>query len=165
MPNEHLTQLLCAALEHPKQAEGYIRQVIEMMTADSRPIGEARLDALAEKVNANVGRMETSQKIDPETWNLQVGEAGAREWLPIESAPRDGTPVLLTWHWDSGIHTGIGVVLARWGCRKHRHLSSLHDCPNETDCDMQWDNYAGVMSHWMPLPDPPADSQHGGDEK
>lgn len=77
------------------------------------------------------------------------------DWLPIESAPKDGTEILLTWHWNSGIHHGVSVVLTSWYCRTHAHLSRHKDCPNEPDCKEGWGAYAGLMSHWMPLPAPP----------
>lgn len=76
-------------------------------------------------------------------------------WQPIETAPKDGTPVLLVWHWDSGIHKGVTVVLADWGCVAHSHLSRVRDCPNEPDCKMTWGVYSGEFTHWMPLPDLP----------
>jgi hypothetical protein len=77
-------------------------------------------------------------------------------WMPIESAPKDGTRVLLTWHWDAGSgNKGVSVVLASWDCRTHKFLSLRHKCPNEPDCKMAWDNYAGEMTHWQSLPEPP----------
>lgn len=77
-------------------------------------------------------------------------------WQPIETAPKDGTEVLLVWHWDSSIHRGVSVVMTSWYCRTHVHLSRAKDCPNEPDCKEGWGAYAGRMSHWMPKPDPPA---------
>jgi len=77
------------------------------------------------------------------------------QWQPIDTAPKDSTRILLAWEWDSGIHTGRIVILAGWICRKHCHLARHHDCPNEHDCDMGWDHYAGKMTHWMPLPELP----------
>lgn len=82
-----------------------------------------------------------------------VGESGMSEWQPIESAPKDfNTPVLLWW---IPVYGESGVVLARWMCQAHCYLSRRLQCPNEPDCRMGWDNYAGEMTHWMPLPDPP----------
>lgn len=87
-------------------------------------------------------------------------------WYPIETAPRDGTPVLLAWHWNSGTilqsgeeHKGVAVVLDSWYCRTHVHLSRHKDCPNEPDCRMGWGAYGGEMSHWMPVPPPPEPSK------
>jgi hypothetical protein len=77
-------------------------------------------------------------------------------WQPIETAPKDFTPVLLVWHWDSGVTGGTSVILARWKCRKHSHCGVRHDCPNEAGCQMGWDNYAGEFTHWMPLPSVPS---------
>ncbi len=79
------------------------------------------------------------------------------QWQPIETAPKDGTSILLVWCWDSGLHTGRTVVEASWMCRKHCYLSSPHPCPKNPgpDCDMQWGNYAGTFTHWQPLPELP----------
>jgi hypothetical protein len=84
-----------------------------------------------------------------------MSNATLQKWQPIETAPKDGTPVLLVWRWDSSLHTGATVIMASWMCRKHAMLSSLHRCPDEKDCDMGWGNYAGEFSRWMPLPELP----------
>tara|TARA_R110000772_G_scaffold201302_2_gene311663 strand:+ start:516 stop:815 length:300 start_codon:yes stop_codon:yes gene_type:complete len=54
-------------------------------------------------------------------------------WLPIETAPRDGTELLL---WQRGVGCGVSW----WG----------HDPDNE---DLGW--YKFNPTHWMPLPSPP----------
>ena len=54
------------------------------------------------------------------------------EWKPIETAPRDGTPVDL-WH-----KLGFRVVETWWD----------DDC---WSCVMDDDDF----THWMPIPDPP----------
>lgn len=84
-----------------------------------------------------------------------VQPVGSAAWQPIETAPKDGTPVLLVWRWDSGLHTGTTIIMASWMCLKHAMLSSWHHCPNEPDCKMGWGNYVGKFSHWMLLPVPP----------
>ena len=85
------------------------------------------------------------------------------EWNPIESAPKDGTPVLL-WlsekadrHYPAdGVCDYIAIGLHQWG----------HWCTVEAeDCGGMGGEYTGWMpdwqlirvkpSHWMPLPDPP----------
>jgi hypothetical protein len=90
---------------------------------------------------------------------ISIIRASGDNWQPIETAPKDGTPILLVWDWDSGIHTGRAVILARWLCRSHAHLSRHHDCPDENDCDMGWNNYAGTFTGWMSLPAPPAEKE------
>ncbi len=50
------------------------------------------------------------------------------KWLPIESAPKDGRPILL---WHKGWHC---ICLGR-----------------------RLDNYEPQPTHWMPLPSPPAE--------
>lgn len=81
-------------------------------------------------------------------------------WQPIATAPKDFTPVLLCWQPPTMPHIANHrpapcVVLARWMCRTHAHLSRRYACPDEPDCNMGWDSYAGTMTHWMPLPGPP----------
>lgn len=68
------------------------------------------------------------------------------DWQPIETAPRDGTPIRLRWQGEpplSGDDTPDMQVVARWN---GSHFVSVDDvgmkCKNAT--------------HWMPLPAPPA---------
>ena len=67
----------------------------------------------------------------------------AEEWRPIETAPKDGRDVML---WDSDLKQAIK---AEW-------------------CDMadEWvpsdDGYL-ELTHWRPLPAPPADVKDAGD--
>ncbi len=71
----------------------------------------------------------------------------AREWLPIESAPRDGTVIDL-WAkgylyegdlYDFGRSTGF-----QWNKQRRRFENLGGDVLRASDC-----------SHWMPLPEPP----------
>lgn len=91
------------------------------------------------------------------------GELPARPvapaWQPIETAPKDFTAVLLCWHPPQPPNAKPCVVMARWLCRTHVHSSKRHRCPDEADCQMSWDSYAGKMSHWLPLPTPPVGSR------
>jgi hypothetical protein len=70
---------------------------------------------------------------------------GAAEWQPIETAPKDGTWILLWWgdrtvegHWLDNSHTQF--PWAGWKLRS-----------------MVVHNPAHKPTHWMPLPDPPAE--------
>jgi len=67
------------------------------------------------------------------------------EWQPIETAPRDGTHILVADIDDPAITTVVAWAHGQWKfCTDH-----------------------GRISHWMPLPDPPAASpqQENGEAK
>lgn len=59
------------------------------------------------------------------------------EWQPIETAPKDGTPIIAYPHTDGG-----GVGLAIW--------SNMTTGQWRSEYDREW------PTHWMPLPKPPA---------
>lgn len=61
------------------------------------------------------------------------------EWQPIETAPRDGTEVLL---FDNGIY-GLGW----WALGEWRDFGDAGCAGSE----------AFAPTHWMPLPKPPRD--------
>lgn len=70
------------------------------------------------------------------------------EWQPIETAPRDGTPILI---FDPLRH----VRIARWG---DTFLASRIDGRSQpifgfVVVDTQF--VKADPTHWMPLPDPP----------
>lgn len=73
------------------------------------------------------------------------------EWKPIESAPKDGTPVWGYWYFDEhpeGKGTAFQGVL-HWG------PCCYAGC--ETWCsDYDGSFQRGIITHWMPLPPPPA---------
>lgn len=64
------------------------------------------------------------------------------EWQPVETAPKDGTKILV---WN-----GHGVHTAAWAA-----------CRSEVCAEMRWvSTEVGFLSfegctHWMPLPAPP----------
>lgn len=68
------------------------------------------------------------------------------EWQPIETAPKDGTPVLLTiagrpLEPDEDAHCAVG----RWS----------DDAWGEEDWCMDAGDFWSGATHWMPLPEPP----------
>lgn len=78
------------------------------------------------------------------------------KWQPIETAPRDGTAVLL---FTQGIeNTGPMINVASFMCKIHAHLSFDRPCPSD-DCEPAWYStlcwLGGEHTHWMPLPAPP----------
>lgn len=62
------------------------------------------------------------------------------QWQPIETAPRDGTPVLLWCTGDGGYTTG--PVIGLWDAEKMHFSLCLFHKPLP-------------VSHWQPLPEPP----------
>ncbi len=79
-------------------------------------------------------------------WNRRApAEAGAPEgWKPIETAPRDGTPILL---FARGLHAQASIRLVGWWAYGHGWIEAAF-APNHP---------TGVVpSHWMPLPAAPA---------
>ena len=65
-------------------------------------------------------------------------------WQPIETAPRDGTPVLVIWK------TGI-MSVATW------RLPMRGEPQNESHYEYEWRDTCGCWAtptHWMPLPPP-----------
>lgn len=76
------------------------------------------------------------------------------EWQDIESAPRDGTPVLLftSWAWADG-DDGAMFVVGQYDERsKQWHFVTP---PN------YWNGSDGItINAWMPLPPPPKEQPH-----
>jgi hypothetical protein len=67
------------------------------------------------------------------------------EWQPIETAPKDGTPILL-WHDD---RDGFLPVVALWHAEEWRVASQFGGyCPGRCSEVL-------LATHWMALPEPP----------
>jgi hypothetical protein len=91
------------------------------------------------------------------------------EWQPIETAPKDGTPILL-WRKPSG-HPSVKwatIIPAAWVCFVDEdEIEEGFATPDEPFFDAySRDAYQAAMNdddhylvtsatHWMPLPDPP----------
>jgi hypothetical protein len=68
-----------------------------------------------------------------------------KEWHPIETAPKDGTLVLLhpSGHWTADVNSDCEV--GYWDV----------DCEEWIAAGSRADDYTGP-THWMPLPEPPS---------
>lgn len=72
----------------------------------------------------------------------EAARADEREWRPIESAPRDGTPFLCVWH--------ERVRVAQWG--KTSHVPLYGFCLADQGVE---DFDLITPDVWVPLPEPP----------
>ena len=72
-----------------------------------------------------------------ETWQAARASSAAAQWLPIESAPRDGTPVL--------VYHNRMVIEAWYSAKWGKFVQSETGGTNGIN-----------PAHWMPLPAPPA---------
>lgn len=86
---------------------------------------------------------------DYETAKSAAMEPGA-EWLPIETAPRDGTMVLLLVDYDHG----PGVRGAAWAKQRMSLISPGYDGytgPGWVDVENGWVNFEGLgILGWRP---------------
>jgi hypothetical protein len=106
-------------------------------------------------------RCEIHDAINDEVVRLALGNIRSvliePQWLPISSAPKDGTPILL---FAEG-KIGIGYIEQR--ARSERligHASWIGrekwaDGDTHTEVTLGWVRPADA-THWMPLPKPPA---------
>lgn len=70
-------------------------------------------------------------------------------WQPIETAPRDGTEILLF----QAIQYGVMMRVGNWD-ERGEHIDTGKRVAGWTEAD---DGYIGCIepTHWMPLPEPP----------
>lgn len=85
-----------------------------------------------------------------EYWNTRASPAPSvapsREWQDIETAPKDGTRIILCW--DDSATLPAHVEL---GKRKGFAWANTYGHP-----------FQGEPTHWMPLPAPPVSRPHRG---
>jgi len=84
-------------------------------------------------------------------WNTRALASRAGGWLPIESAPKDGTAVLGYWGSSLGAHrhvSGSNYGITAF-CQTTGEWYDASESDNEDDV---WDE----PSRWQPLPEPPA---------
>jgi hypothetical protein len=74
------------------------------------------------------------------------------EWQPIETAPKDGSDILGAWHW-SYTDEDTGETESGW-C-----IDKCHWVEDENSTGWRASINAARPTHWMPLPDPPKESE------
>lgn len=77
------------------------------------------------------------------------------EWQPIETAPKDGTEILVF----VPFVTGPAIVVVHWTDDGSSTRDDFEDEPDGEGWTEPHDGYVGMWddaSHWMPLPKPPS---------
>lgn len=72
------------------------------------------------------------------------------EWQPIESAPKDGTYIIV---WPP-TYEGVASC-AKWDEQKHHKKPKPHW--RRLDATHVWQSRIRTPTHWQPLPEPPKD--------
>lgn len=83
-------------------------------------------------------------------WDIVLAQRGMAEWHPIETAPTDGTPILL---YSPEGHTGLGYLEAS---RYSEHLSGNAAWSRADERVFLGGYRPRDATHWMPLPEPPS---------
>lgn len=84
---------------------------------------------------------------------FQAGRASAvPQWQPIETAPKDGTTVLLFEHYEDEPFIG------QWNNFKSRWVASTAHYDTDGDARVVDRVYSDGVTHWMPLPAAPKET-------
>lgn len=111
----------------PRKAAGYQRQIDEL---DAHIAAETSPSALMLLLKAA---------------HQQGVDAGTQPWLPISTAPKDGTPVLV---WDS---TDMVQTTAAWREDGMRHLDGTTGQFYLCSTDAYGERHPASATHWKPL--------------
>jgi len=103
-------------------------------TIQPTELGKHIADVLRERLAAQSSQDEAAR-----------ASSAAAQWLPIETAPKDGTEILG--------HTDVGALVLYW--------DTLSDNPERWSDGMS--RYHRIPTHWMPLPAPPAEPADTGE--
>lgn len=83
------------------------------------------------------------------------------DWQPIETAPKDGTEVLL-WRRDSGVFLGRWIAPEEFMNEVEMNQALLDGEEDRAESDWFYADFLyggrvtdGTPTHWMPLPEPP----------
>lgn len=81
-------------------------------------------------------------------------------WQPIETAPKDGTRILICRVADDVIDEIDEIEIAEWCVLEHSHFeeigNGLFQKVMDKPCEF-WNGNGHRATHWMPLPAPPED--------
>jgi hypothetical protein len=86
--------------------------------------------------------------IDYTSWDInEVGSIEMTDWQPIETAPKDGTAILI-WPAQSALTGSTECMIISYVVRWHDWKESWIEASGE-----EYDTF--YPTHWMPLPPPP----------
>lgn len=115
-----------------------------------------RLDPRLNYLTEIAGRSQRRTKSSFVEWAVQEAirklgiDEGLLEWRPIETAPKDGT-VILVWT-TTRIDPHDVEFIARRGM-EHADLAQISHWDDEDPSDQFWSlDTMGKPTHWMPLP-------------
>lgn len=80
-----------------------------------------------------------------------MSEAG---WRPIETAPKDGTPILCALTWRTAPDESAGTHVLLWRPERPGWYLAAISSIQLDHCGVDEDDAADA-THWMPLPEPP----------
>jgi hypothetical protein len=93
--------------------------------------------------------LEVGRAIDHLCASAEKFSAAMREWQPIETAPKDGTRLLLWCVHHNAQYADDPVEFSRWAG------AVIGSWTNHNGGGWTWSGHAGTPIHWMPLPEPP----------
>lgn len=119
----------------------------ELMTDDA--MVDAVRDALWKQRNRHQSQLDDNESVDGLTRDARAAIAACKpQWQPIETAPKDGTPVDL-WCSPRGLSAGGGRTPDCWySIGKWWRYDEKY---GDDQCRVE----VGNATHWIPLPEPP----------
>jgi hypothetical protein len=123
------------------EAEDGWGKTIRHLEAEVEHLRAAKRSAPEIQISAEVPQpsFEDMRRIWTDVFKSVVGKRLAPEWRPIETAPKDGTQILVY----LGKHYGINIVVVFWQPDGERWMMTAAQ-PLEVSA-----------THWQPLPEPP----------
>lgn len=144
----------------------------ELVDADNSPIASAwpngfegaSLDLSVEDARFIAAAVEIAIEWATERTAL-LEQVRRRQWMPIETAPKDGTAVLVGYYDHTGQWQSVRAVWVEEGaleCMDSGELSiaGWREEPRISDTLYLTDE---TPTHWMPMPEPPSGASSGED--
>lgn len=137
-----------------EEREKWMQQFRELLAAPAAPAVDAEKVMALVKMHAEAGDPNTAQRIHAQIRSLLSATPAASGWQPIETAPKDGTRILVARIGATGgvQHLGIEAtpVHVMWACVGYWSAKWNNWNDGFEPCGLAGPNY------WQPLPPPPA---------